>query len=174
MHQSRTENTTQASDSGVTVITTGGTIDKIYFDALSHYEVGTPVVTGILAEAGVGVPYTVHSVMQKDSLELTDEDRARIRDAVEKAASAHVLITHGTDTMVNTAQALEGIEGKTVVLTGALKPARFRDTDAQFNVAAAFVAAQILPPGVWIVMNGRVFAPDHVRKNREANRFESV
>ena len=174
MHQSRTENTTQASDAGVAVITTGGTIDKIYFDALSHYEVGTPVVTGILAEAGVGVSYTVRSVMQKDSLELTDEDRATIRDAVENAESAHVLITHGTDTMVNTAQALEGIEGKTVVLTGALKPARFRDTDAQFNVAAAFVAAQILPPGVWIVMNGRVFDPAHVRKNREANRFEFV
>ncbi|MGA7965756.1 MAG: asparaginase domain-containing protein [Gammaproteobacteria bacterium] len=172
MHQNRTEDGTQVPQTGVTVITTGGTIDKVYFDALSHYEVGTPVVTGMLTEAGVDVPYTVHSLMQKDSLELTNEDRQTIRQAVEKAPTTTVLVTHGTDTMVDTAKALSGISGKTVVLTGALKPARFRDTDAQFNVAAAFVAVQILPAGVWIVMNGRVFDPEHVRKNRDANRFE--
>lgn len=174
MHQTRTGVGKQAPRTGVSIITTGGTIDKIYFDALSHYEVGTPVVTGILAEAGVGVPYTVNELMQKDSLELTEADRAEIRKAAEGAWTDQVLITHGTDTMVDTAQALEGIDGKTIVLTGALKPARFRDTDAQFNVAAAFVAAQILPAGVWIVMNGRVFDSRHVRKNREANRFEFV
>lgn len=159
---------------GVTVITTGGTIDKVYFDALSHYEVGTPVVTGMLTEAGVEVPYTVQPLMQKDSLELTREDRQAIRQAVENAPTSSVLVTHGTDTMVDTAKALAGISGKTVVLTGALKPARFRDTDAQFNVAAAFVAVQILPAGVWIVMNGRVFDPERVRKNRDANRFEGT
>lgn len=162
------------TQAGVTVITTGGTIDKIYFDALSHYEVGTPIIAGILTEAGVGVPYTVRPLMQKDSLDLTDEDRAQIRTAVQNAATSSVLVTHGTDTMVDTAQALAGIEDKSIVLTGALKPARFRDTDAQFNVAAAFVAAQILPPGVWIVMNGGVFDPQHVRKNRDANRFEWI
>ncbi len=172
MHQNRTEDGTQVPESGVTIITTGGTIDKIYFDALSHYEVGTPVVAGILAEAGVAVPYTVRSLMQKDSLELTAADRAQVRKAVEEAPTPHVLITHGTDTMVETARALAGLVEKTIVLTGALKPARFRDTDAQFNVAAAFVAVQILPGGVWIVMNGCVFEPQHVRKNRDANRFE--
>jgi len=172
MHQNRTGDGTQVPRIGVTVITTGGTIDKVYFDALSHYEVGTPVVTGMLTEAGVEVPYTVQSLMQKDSLELTSEDRQAIRQAVEKAPTAGVLVTHGTDTMVDTAKALFGIEGKTIVLTGALKPARFKDTDAQFNVAAAFVAVQVLPAGVWIVMNGRVFDPEHVRKNRDANRFE--
>lgn len=174
MHKNRTEDGKQAPRLGVTVITTGGTIDKVYFDALSHYEVGTPVVTGILKEAGVDVPYTVESLMQKDSLDLTDEDRQRIRSAVEQTVTPSVLVTHGTDTMVETARALEGIDGKTVVLTGALKPARFRDTDAPFNVAAAFVASQVLPGGVWIVMNGRVFNPQHVKKNREANRFEWV
>jgi len=174
MHQNRTEGGTQVPQDGVTVITTGGTIDKVYFDALSHYEVGTPVVTGMLTEAGVEVPYTVQSLMQKDSLELTEEDRQAIRRAVESAPTASVLVTHGTDTMVDTAKALAGINGKTVVLTGALKPARFRDTDAQFNVAAAFVAVQVLPAGVWIVMNGRVFDPEHVRKNRDANRFEGT
>jgi len=177
MHESRTEDARQASldeNPEVAVITTGGTIDKVYFDALSRYEVGTPVVTGILSEAGVRVPYTVNPLMQKDSLELTDDDRAAIREAVAAAPAARVLVTHGTDTMVDTARALEGVPGKTVVLTGALKPARFRDTDAVFNVAAGFVAAQILAPGVWIVMNGRVFDPRHVRKNRDANRFESA
>jgi len=177
MHQSRTGGAKQALADGATevaVITTGGTIDKVYFDALSRYEVGTPVVTGILSEAGVSVPYTVEALMQKDSLEITETDRARIRDAVAAARADHVLVTHGTDTMVDTARALEGIGGKTVVLTGALKPARFRDTDAVFNVAAGFVSAQVLPPGVWIVMNGRVFDPRHVRKNRGENRFESA
>ena len=174
MHQNRTEGGTQVPHDGVTVITTGGTIDKVYFDALSHYEVGTPVVTGMLTEAGVEVPYTVQPLMQKDSLELTREDRQAIRQAVENAPTSSVLVTHGTDTMVDTAKALAGISGKTVVLTGALKPARFRDTDAQFNVAAAFVAVQILPAGVWIVMNGRVFDPERVRKNRDANRFEGT
>jgi len=174
MHQNRTGDGTQVPRIGVTVITTGGTIDKVYFDALSHYEVGTPVVTGMLTEAGVEVPYTVQSLMQKDSLELTSEDRQAIRQAVEKAPTAGVLVTHGTDTMVDTAKALFGIEGKTIVLTGALKPARFKDTDAQFNVAAAFVAVQVLPAGVWIVMNGRVFDPERVRKNRDANRFEGT
>lgn len=177
MHQNRTGDRKQVpgmTQAGVTVITTGGTIDKIYFDALSHYEVGTPIIAGILTEAGVGVPYTVRPLMQKDSLDLTDEDRAEIRTAVQNAATSSVLVTHGTDTMVDTAQALAGIEDKSIVLTGALKPARFRDTDAQFNVAAAFVAAQILPPGVWIVMNGGVFDPQHVRKNRDANRFEWI
>lgn len=175
MHQNRTGDAAQAppGEEAIAVFTTGGTIDKVYFDALSRYEVGTPVVTGILREAGVSADYTVTSLMQKDSLDLTDADRGAIREAVATADARRILVTHGTDTMVETARALAGLEGKTVVLTGALKPARFRDTDAVFNVAAAFVAAQILPPGVWIVMNGRVFDPRRVRKNREANRFEA-
>ena len=175
MHQNRTGDAAQAppGEEAIAVFTTGGTIDKVYFDALSRYEVGTPVVTGILREAGVSAAYTVTSLMQKDSLDLTDADRDAIREAVATADARRILVTHGTDTMVETARALAGLEGKTVVLTGALKPARFRDTDAVFNVAAAFVAAQILPPGVWIVMNGRVFDPRRARKNREANRFEA-
>lgn len=175
MHHNRTGQPLQAPGAGtVAIFTTGGTLDKVYFDALSRYEVGTPVVKGILQEAGVGVPYAVTSLMQKDSLELTDADRAAIRSAIEKAEETRVLVTHGTDTMIETANALAGLADKTIVLTGALKPARFRDTDAVFNVAAAFVAVQILPPGVWIVMNGRVFDPRHARKNRDANRFEAT
>ncbi|MDN5865424.1 MAG: asparaginase domain-containing protein [Gammaproteobacteria bacterium] len=171
MHQTRTGAPLQVP---VAVFTTGGTLDKVYFDALSHYQVGRPVVEGILEEAGVQGPYAVTPLMQKDSLELTDEDRASIRTAVQQAEERHILITHGTDTMVETACVLRGIEGKTIVLTGALKPARFRDTDAVFNVAAAFVTVQTLPSGVWIVMNGRVFDPARTRKNRDANRFETT
>ncbi|HEX5314886.1 MAG TPA: asparaginase domain-containing protein [Gammaproteobacteria bacterium] len=156
----------------VAVFTTGGTLDKVYFDALSRYEVGTPVVTGILSEAGVTAPYTVTMLMQKDSLDLSDADRGAIRSAIEQADAKWILVTHGTDTMIETARVLTDIPGKTIVLTGALKPARFRDSDAVFNVAAAFVAVQILPPGAWIVMNGRVFDPARARKNRDANRFE--
>jgi L-asparaginase len=175
MNQNRIEAELQVPVArSVAVFTTGGTLDKVYFDALSRYEVGTPVVQSILEEAGVGMPYTVTSVMQKDSLDIDDSDRAAIRKAIEGAPERHVLVTHGTDTMIETARALAGITEKTVVLTGALKPARFRDTDAVFNVAAGFVAAQILPPGAWIVMNGRVFDPAHARKNRAANRFEDV
>lgn len=156
----------------VAVFTTGGTLDKVYFDALSRYQVGKPVVEGILEEAGVTAAFEVRALMQKDSLELNDADRAVIRAAIEAAPERRILVTHGTDTMVETARALAGLAGKTIVLTGALKPARFRDTDAVFNVGAAFVAAQTLPEGTWIVMNGRVFDPEHVRKNRDANRFE--
>ncbi|MGH8225269.1 MAG: asparaginase domain-containing protein [Gammaproteobacteria bacterium] len=175
MHHNRTGESLQAPTAEtVAVFTTGGTLDKVYFDALSRYEVGTPVVKGILAEAGVAVPYSVTSLMQKDSLDLTETDRAAIRAAVETADAHRILVTHGTDTMIETANALAGIADKTIVLTGALKPARFRDTDAVFNVAAAFVAVQILPPGIWIVMNGRVFDPKHAHKNRDANRFEAT
>jgi L-asparaginase len=175
MNQNRIEAELQVPVArSVAVFTTGGTLDKVYFDALSRYEVGTPVVQSILEEAGVGMPYTVTSLMQKDSLDLTDEDRAAIRKAIEDTPERHILVTHGTDTLIETARALAGVTEKTVVLTGALKPARFRDTDAVFNVAAGFVAAQILPPGAWIVMNGRVFDPVHARKNRAANRFEDV
>ncbi len=175
MHHNRTGELLQApATETVAIFTTGGTLDKVYFDALSRYEIGTPAVKGILEEAGAGVPYTITPLMRKDSLDLTEADRAAIRTAVERADARRVLITHGTDTMVETGNALAGLADKTIVLTGALKPAGFRDTDAVFNVAAAFVAVQILPPGVWIVMNGRVFDPRHARKNRDANRFEEV
>lgn len=178
MHQSRTEASLQVSavspDAGkVAVFTMGGTLDKVYFDALSRYEVGTPVIQGILKEAGVNVPYEITELMQKDSLELNDADRGALREAIADSAARHILVTHGTDTMVESARALEGLD-KTIVLTGALKPARFRETDAVFNVAAAFVAAQVLPCGVWVAMNGRVFDSEHVRKNRDANRFEEA
>lgn len=155
------------------VITTGGTIDKVYFDATSAYEVGEPTVPHIYQSAGVVLDYEVVPLMRKDSLEMEDADRALIRRTCEQAEQKNILITHGTDTMTVTAEALVGIEGKTIVLTGAMAPARFRETDAVFNIGCATGAAQSMPPGVYIAMNGRIFAAGEVVKNREAKCFES-
>ena len=156
------------------IFTTGGTIDKIYFDAKSQYEVGEPQIGEILREMGVGFPFEITSLMRKDSLDMTDGDREAIRQAVAADPAERVLITHGTDTMTETAKALQGIAGKTVVLTGSLNPARFRGSDAIFNIGGAVAAVQALPPGVYIFMSGRVFDALKVRKNRDKNRFEEA
>ena len=158
----------------LTVVTTGGTIDKVYFDAKSDYQIGAPQIGEILAQLGVAFEFDVVPVLRKDSLEMTDADRAAIRDMVAKQPHRHILITHGTDTMVETARALAGIAGKTIVLTGALNPARFQGSDAVFNIGCAVGAVQTLGDGVWIAMNGRIWDPVHVRKNRSANRFEEA
>ncbi|MDE2023919.1 MAG: asparaginase [Gammaproteobacteria bacterium] len=156
------------------IFTTGGTIDKIYFDARSEYEVGEPQIGDILREMNVQLRFAITPLMRKDSLDMNNIDRARIRSAVAAAAEDRIVITHGTDTMTQTAAALAGIPDKTIVLTGALNPARFRGSDAMFNIGGALAAAQIAPPGVYIYMNGRVFDARKVRKNRDRNRFEDT
>lgn len=158
----------------LSIITTGGTIDKIYFDAKSDYQIGAPQIGDILAQLGVVFEYEVTSLLRKDSLEITEADRKLIRASIEAQPHRHVLVTHGTDTMVETARLLEGIEGKVIVLTGALNPAKFEGSDAVFNIGCAVGAVQALDEGVWIAMSGRVWDPRKVRKNREANRFESI
>ena len=155
-------------------ITTGGTIDKIYFDDLSQFEVGESQVQHILAEGLAAFDFDVVPLMHKDSLEVTDEDRRLLHDFIEKDDASHFVVTHGTDTMPQTAEVLMDLEGKTVVLTGALTPARFKATDAPFNVGMAVAAVQVASPGVYIVMSGQVFKAGAVRKNRAENRFESV
>ena len=155
-------------------LTTGGTIDKVYFDALSQFEVGESVLEHILREGLVQFDWDVVPLLKKDSLELTDDDRRVLRDYIEKDDVRHYVITHGTDTMAVTAEALEGLDGRTVVLTGALSPARFRTTDAVFNVGMAVAAVQSLEPGVYIAMSGQVFKAGEVRKNRSENRFEAT
>jgi L-asparaginase len=158
----------------ILVITTGGTIDKIYFDDMSDYQIGDPQISQILTAMNVAFEVEVTPLMRKDSLHVTDADRELIRQAVQETTHTHILITHGTDTMVETALTIADIPGKTVVLTGALNPARFRDSDAVFNIGCAVGALQALPEGAWVVMNGRVWNPHNVRKNRAENRFESV
>lgn len=154
------------------IITTGGTIDKIYFDDMSDYQIGEPLIGQILKQLQVGFKFKVRALMRKDSLHVTDEDRLKIRSEIAASEASHVLITHGTDTMVKTALLLADIPAKTIVLTGALNPARFRDSDAIFNIGCAVGALQALQPGVWIAMNGCIWDPRRVQKNREKNRFE--
>jgi len=156
------------------IITTGGTIDKIYFDDKSDYQIGEPQISQILHAMHVAFDFEVSALMRRDSLHLDDNDRKLIRDVVAASETSHVLITHGTDTMVETAAVLQDIKGKTMVLTGALNPARFRDSDAVFNIGCAVGATQSLPHGVYIVMNGKVWNPDQVRKNVRQNIFEPL
>ncbi len=152
--------------------TTGGTIDKVYFDAKSEYAVGPPQVRELLQEANAGFEYEIESILAKDSLDMTDADRELIRRRIVDESCTRIVVTHGTDTMIETGKALAGIPGKTIVLTGSMQPARFRVTDAAFNVGCAVAAVQTLPPGVYIVMNGQIFDPQHASKNRPLNRFQ--
>ena len=155
----------------IDIFTTGGTIDKIYFDALSEYHIGPTPLPDILMENNVYVPHRVTQLMRKDSLELTDDDRQAIHDAVAASDADKILVTHGTDTMVQTGKVLADIEDKTIVLTGAMQPATLRNSDAEFNVGFALAATQTLPHGVYIAMNGEVFDPATARKDRDAHRF---
>ena len=156
----------------IKIFTTGGTFDKIYFDARSEFKIGDTVVVDLLREANVSFDYDIASLLRKDSLELDDSDRELIRSAVAGADHSQILITHGTDTMVDTARTLLDIDGKTIVLFGAMQPARMRYSDAMYNLGVASAAVQLLPAGVYLAMNGLIFDPRKARKNRELGRFE--
>ena len=156
------------------VITTGGTIDKVYFDDKSDYQVGEPQIGRILEDLGVAFRFRVIPLLRKDSLHIDAGDRELLRATIAGSGAREVLVTHGTDTMVETAHVLSRIPDKVIVLTGALNPARFRGSDAEFNVGTAVGAVQSLRPGVYIAMNGRVWDPARVRKNVAANRFEAI
>lgn len=156
------------------IVTTGGTIDKIYFDDLSDFQIGEPQIGKILDAIGVGFAFHVIPLLRKDSLHLTAADRALLKDTIAAQPHRHVLVTHGTDTMVETALVLRELADRTIVLTGALNPARFQGSDAVFNIGCAVAAVQCQPPGVWIAMSGRVWDATRVRKNRAANRFEAA
>ena len=158
----------------IKIFTTGGTIDKMYFDQKSEYQVGDPQARGVLEKANVVVEYEVESILKKDSLDLTDSDRELIKNKVVSAPFDKIIVTHGTDTMIETAGELESVSGKTIVMTGSMYPAQFKESDAVFNLGAAITAVQILEPGVYIAMNGRIFTPRSARKNVELNRFEEI
>ena len=165
---------TMTSKFHVQILSCGGTIDKIYFDAKSEYEVGSPQIDVVFKEAGVTFDYSIESLMRKDSLDMTADDRQLVRDKIEASDSRLFLITHGTDTMPETAKALAGIADKVIVLTGSMTPARFRASDAEFNIGCAVGALFSQSAGVFIAMNGQVFDGLAVRKNRELSRFELI
>jgi len=158
----------------IKIFTTGGTFDKIYFDVKSEFHIGDPIIGELLEEANVSFDYEITSLLKKDSLDINDADREIICNAVSSVKEKRILITHGTDTMVETARALLEIRDKTIVLLGAMQPARMRDSDATFNLGFASAAVQLLPLGVHLVMNGQVFDPRRVSKNRSLNRFEQA
>ena len=158
----------------IVVLTTGGTIDKTYFDALSQYQIGESVVQKLLETARVSYPFRIVEALRKDSLDLTDADREILRARVAELDATRLVITHGTDTMTETARVLASLREKTIVFTGALSPARFAESDAPFNLGMAFATAQLAPPGVYITMSGQVFRADQVRKDRAAGRFVAL
>jgi L-asparaginase len=158
----------------VKIFTVGGTIDKVYFDAKSTYEVGPPNISEVLADLSLNIEFDVTSLMQKDSLEMTDNDREILRKTISETDATMIVITHGTDTMVKTAESLKEIYGKTIVLTGALAPALFKSSDAMFNIGCALTAVQTKPPGAYIAMNGQIFDYDKVRKDIPNSKFVSL
>lgn len=158
----------------IKIYTVGGTIDKVYFDRKSTYEVGEPKIGEILKEANVNLEYEISSILHKDSLDMTDEDRQLIFDEIASDEHRHIVLTHGTDTMIQTAKKLKTIPDKVIVLTGAMEPARLKYSDAEFNIGCAVAAVQVLTPGVYIAMNGRIFDPDRIKKNLEQNWFEEL
>jgi L-asparaginase len=158
----------------IKIYTTGGTIDKIYFDQKSEFQVGEPQISELLREANITFDFEVESLMRKDSLDMGDADRAFIAERIRSDPNERILLTHGTDTMVETARALVGIKDKTIVLVGAMQPARLRYSDAVFNIGYAVATVQMMPPGIYVAMNGQVFDPLHARKNVACHRFEVV
>jgi L-asparaginase len=159
---------------GVRIIVTGGTFDKEYNELTGQLFFRKTHVPEMLALGRSRVPVEIEQVMMIDSLEMTDADRARIIARCRDAAEREIVITHGTDTMVETARALAAasLATKTVVLTGAMVPYAFGSSDGLFNLGSAVSFVQVLPPGVYVAMNGKYFRWDQVRKNRETGYFE--
>lgn len=162
------------SDPTVVVIATGGTIDKVYTLA-GELEVGPPAADALLEEAGADSVLALESVLAKDSLDLTEADREALTRRLDALDAEHVVVTHGTDTLTTTAEHLarhaRDLDRKVVVLTGAMQPAAMHGSDAAFNLGGAVVACQVLPPGVHVCMNGRVFPAGAVVKDRARGRF---
>ena len=157
----------------IVFIQTGGTIDKDYPKATGGYafEIGEPAVKRILQRVNPNFDFEVISVLTKDSLDITEDDRMKIRDACEKTAVDKIVVTHGTDTMIETAEKLSSIKGKVIVLTGAMKPERFVDSDASFNLGSAVGAVNVLQNGVYISMNGRIYPWNKVKRDSHTGQF---
>ena len=155
----------------LTIFTTGGSIDKRYSTEESNFVVGSPQIERLLREGNVTFDYDIELLLRKDSLDVTPEDRRKIVERVRATPHRLVVMTHGTDTMIDTARALTSVSGKVIVLTGAMQPAAFKETDAPFNVGCAIAAVQVLSEGVYLVMNGRIFDPQTIRKDVGRDRF---
>jgi L-asparaginase len=159
----------------IRVFVTGGTFDKTYDEIAGRLSFGDTHLQEMLRLGRSRVPVTVRTLMMVDSLEMTAADRDLIVRHCLQAEESRIVVTHGTDTMVDTAVALaKGVRGKTIVLTGAMIPYAFGSSDGLFNLGSALSFAQVLPEGVYIAMNGQHFTWDRVRKNRETGVFEAL
>jgi len=159
----------------IRIFITGGTFDKTYDEIRGSLAFGDTHLPEMLRLGRSRVEVTVRTLMMVDSLDMTAADRALIVRNCAQCEESMIVITHGTDTMVETARAIaEGVAGKTVVLTGAMIPYAFGSSDGLFNLGSALSFAQVLPPGVYIAMNGQQFTWNAVRKNKETGVFESV
>jgi L-asparaginase len=157
----------------IRIVVTGGTFDKTYDEIGGRLAFGATHLPEMLRLGRSRVETTIETLMMIDSLEMTDGDRARVVDACARCPETRIVITHGTDTMVETARAVaHGVSGKTIVLTGAMVPYAFGSSDGLFNLGSALSFAEVLAPGVYIAMNGQHFAWDRVRKNRSTGVFE--
>ncbi|HTH72033.1 MAG TPA: asparaginase domain-containing protein [Candidatus Pristimantibacillus sp.] len=157
----------------VLFLQTGGTIDKDY-PRLTRgfaFEITMPAVKRILSRVSPIFNYTVKTVLRKDSTEITDKDRQNILAACISAAADKIIVTHGTDTMIETAEVLARVPDKVIILTGAMRPEKFSDSDAPFNVGVAIGALQVLRPGVYVAMNGRVYSWDKIARDHTTGQF---
>lgn len=157
------------------IIATGGTFEKHYDEISGQLVFRESHVPSLLERARVSVPYTFETVCMLDSLDMQEQDRQKILEACSDSVSGNIVIVHGTDTMPETAIVLgKAMLDKTIVLTGAMVPCEFDGSDAFFNFGFALAAAELLPRGVYISMNGRIFEWNRVRKNRQEGRFEET
>ncbi|MBI2128931.1 asparaginase [Candidatus Woesearchaeota archaeon] len=154
-------------------IQTGGTIDKDYPKATKGYafEISEPAVKRILEKANPNFRYRIISVLKKDSIDITSGDRNKIYETCKKLNFDKIIITHGTDTMLETAKKLSGIKDKTIILTGAMKPERFSNSDASFNVGVAIGAINVLKKGIYIAMHGRIYFWGNCKRNLKTGQF---
>ena len=157
----------------IVFVQTGGTIDKDYPKTKKGYafEIAEPAVERILGKVSPDFDFEIIPILKKDSLDITEDDRKRIYEACQKANSDKIVITHGTDTIIETAGKLSDIKNKVIVLTGAMRPEKFSDSDASFNVGTAIGAINILKNGVYIAMNGRIYPWHDVKRNPETGQF---
>jgi L-asparaginase len=159
----------------IRILVTGGTFDKEYDELTGTLFFRDTHVQEMLRLGRARLELTIETVMMIDSLEMDDGGRAAILARCREAREQAIVVTHGTDTMVETARALAAahLDGRTIVLTGAMVPYAFGSSDGLFNLGSALSFVQVLPPGVYVAMNGRHFSWDQVRKNRETGVFEA-
>lgn len=159
----------------IRILVTGGTFDKEYNERNGELFFKDTHIAEMLRLGRSRVEVTIRTVMMIDSLEMTEADRTLIVQNCLQSDDDRIVITHGTDTMAETAAAVaRAVSGKTVVLTGAMIPYAFGSSDGLFNLGSALSFVQVLPPGVYIAMNGKCFPWDRVRKDRERGEFEEI